>query len=845
MTTHSTHRPKRGAIAHCCTSSILDNKGAGGNSGNVQRAKKNQLGYTLRAIDELQAGDHICFLYENVEEHRTVTTQFVRGGIAQNHKIVYIGDAVTRNSVLNYFANSSIDIQALITKGQFEFLTYDQAYVIEGRFDPDAMVKMLQQTVDDALERGFEGERVMGEMTWILKHLKDYDEVVRYESMVNKLFEENNALAICQYNRHLFDSQLLLNIINVHPLACVGMDLYDNFYYIPPSEWHSDDKPAVFLKYWLRNLRDRKKVEEELNHAKEVALSESKAKTEFLNSMSHEIRTPLNGLIGTAQILKETMTDHVQAPSDASSLTPTSPRTSVADPDSSVQTLLKTMEICSNHLLSVVNDVLDLSRIPHSVGEGKEFSLFQCIDEALQIVSPRARSKNITLTLDIDSQIRTELGQEGRIAADESGLRKVLINLIGNGTKFTNPGGEIRIEVGRKGKGEIPKEILANRSYSTCPFEEPRVGSESLPSSSPTEPFARMQISSSAYTRLHFIVQDNGIGISRENLPSIFRAFSRVENARDSSDKPIEGTGLGLVISKQLVSRMGGDMWVESDGVGKGTRFQFWIWVKKAGKDELDFEESHSDSTLVFPRALADTTSSSSSSISSTSSKSKSSASPTSTKSVSTTSSHQTSKSTPPWHNGGERKPNLHILIADDNPINCRILNQFLKSFKYQHIQQCEDGLSAIAYVQSLLPPTPPPRSSSNSFLIPQNLPSIILLDYKMPHLTGSETAGKLRELYRIYGLPQPFMACLTAAVLEEELKDCMENGIQEVMIKPLRWSDVGERVWRWAEIVEGRWRDWEKERGIMSAQLENGLGSAGGGNGLGGKEMAVLIRDE
>lgn len=97
--------------------------------------------------------------------------------------------------------------------------------------------------------------------------------------------------AVCQYNRHLFDSQLLLNIINVHPLACVGMELYDNFYYIPPTDWSANDKPAVFLKYWLRNLRDRKKVEEELNLAKEVALSESKAKTEFLNSMSHEIRT--------------------------------------------------------------------------------------------------------------------------------------------------------------------------------------------------------------------------------------------------------------------------------------------------------------------------------------------------------------------------------------------------------------------------------------------------------------------------------------------------------------------------------------------------------------------------
>ena len=96
--------------------------------------------------------------------------------------------------VLSYFNDSSIDIQALTAKGQFEFLTYDSAYVINGTFCPDAMVKLLKQTVDNATARGFEGMRVIGEMTWILKHLKNFDEVVRYESMVNKVFEENNAL---------------------------------------------------------------------------------------------------------------------------------------------------------------------------------------------------------------------------------------------------------------------------------------------------------------------------------------------------------------------------------------------------------------------------------------------------------------------------------------------------------------------------------------------------------------------------------------------------------------------------------------------------------------------------
>ncbi|KAJ3053189.1 hypothetical protein HK097_004846 [Rhizophlyctis rosea] len=803
---------------------------ASGGLGSVRTARlalKQNLGYTLRAIDELQCGDHICFLYENAEEHRSVTTTFVRGGVQANHKIVYIGDSITKSLVLAYFNNSSIDIQALIAKGQFEFLTYDSAYVVDGNFSPEAMVKLLKQTVDDATSRGFAGERVMGEMTWILKHLKNFDEVVRYESMVNKVFEENNALAVCQYNRHMFDAQLLLNVINVHPLACVGMELYDNFYYIPADEWASEDKPSVFLRYWLRNLRDRKKVEEDLNQAKEVALAECKAKTEFLNSMSHEIRTPLNGLIGTAQILKETIVNQPPEgpPPDSppalvkslSSMSLGSAPNAANPPESSVQSLLQTMEVCSNHLLSVVNDVLDLSRIPHSVPEGQTFSFFRCLDESIQITSPRAKSKNVALSSHVDPAVQHILGPKGAIIADESGLRKVLINLLGNGAKFTNPAGEVRVEVGTGAKSMVPKEILAKGSYTTCPFTLASGQSEGSSSSSRSSSQERLNgerrdEDETLYTRLHFTVRDTGIGIPSDQVPRIFKAFSRVEDARDSSDKPIEGTGLGLVISKQLVVRMGGDMWVESDGIGKGTRFQFWVWVKRAPPGKVD-EEEHRDSTSE-PISSGSGSSiqsiglSSSASPIETESGSEGGSSESSPRPSSTDPSNKPRKPKLIWHNGGEYRPELRILIVDDNSINRRILYQFLTSFKYKHIAQSEDGVSALSYIRSLLPEHPTSLKS-----IPPNLPSVVLLDYKMPVLTGAQTAREIRSIYASHGLPQPFMACLTAAVLEDEMKECVESGIEEVMIKPLRWAEVGEKVWRWGGGSTNRWKSWEDER--------------------------------
>ncbi|KAJ3294822.1 hypothetical protein HK104_003255 [Borealophlyctis nickersoniae] len=820
------------------------------------------FGYTLRAIEQLQKGDHICFLYETVririvsyricashcivvparliagpfgniififfnhkaEEHRTVTIQFVRGGKQQNQKIVYIGDAITKQAILSYFSpsDSDVDIDDLISKGQFEFLTYDQAYVKNGKFDLHAMLALLQETIDTATSQGYDGLRIVGEMSWILKHMERHEDVVKYESMVNQLFLDSDAIAICQYNRHMFGSQVLLNMINVHPLTCVGLELYDNFYYIPPEEWNSDDRPSVFLKYWLRNLRDRKKVEEELNMTKEVAIAECKSKTEFLNQMSHEIRTPLNGLIGTAEILKDTILNPT-ARTPSAEISPAR-----SDPDS-VHSLLETLGVCSNHLLSVVNDVLDLSRIPHAAAEGTDFPLFKCVDESLQIIRHRATSKNISLSAHIDDSLKVSLGPIGRIRSDESGLRKVLINLLGNATKFTNAGGAINLYLSSVPKSKPPDHILATAHFSTCPRDSSPSSqpSPTLSSSSPS-PSPPPQ-SQETYTRVHFTVEDNGIGIAKSHIPKMFRPFSRVDSARDASDQTIEGTGLGLAISKQLVMRMGGDMWVESEGEGKGTRFQFWVWVKgvrdenrHGDKGPAESETAMVESPMGDGSELGSTgiscgddggagstgtligregSASSTASLSSLGASSQASPSPVPTSRASSTASSPAPTAQPSvpalsWRTGGEHRPDLRILIVDDNPINRRILRQFLKSFKYNNINECDDGHEAVNHIQSLLPSSTPTST----------LPHLILIDYKMPTLNGADACRAIRALCTEHGAPQPFIACLTAVVLEDEMNLCVESGMEEIVIKPLARDGIGRRVWEWGKVVAERW---------------------------------------
>jgi DcmR-like sensory protein len=207
----------------------------------------------------MHPGDHYCGIYRTDEDWKAVVTDFVREGVTRNEKIIYLVNVTTVDQLKQTLASVGLEVEALIDKGQLVIITAKEAYLKDGQFEPDRMIQMLSDETDKALAEGYTALRATGEMTWALAGEPGSERLVEYESRVNELFAKKKCYGLCQYDRRRFDSEMLLDILHVHPSVLFGKEGLDNkrMYFVPPQAFLERDRQSATLDTWLGNLSHR------------------------------------------------------------------------------------------------------------------------------------------------------------------------------------------------------------------------------------------------------------------------------------------------------------------------------------------------------------------------------------------------------------------------------------------------------------------------------------------------------------------------------------------------------------------------------------------------------------
>jgi len=341
-------------------------------------------------------------------------------------------------------------------------------------------------------------------------------------------------------------------------------------------------------------------------------------KLQFMSNVSHEIRNPLNGILGMAQLLEHTELEMEQ------------------------RNYLKVIQECGSNLLSIMNDILDTTKLEADqiIPKMSATNLHKCLEECIEILLYRASQKNMEINHNLSSQNSVPK----YIITDNQRLCQILINLLGNAIKFTPSGGKVDIEILAEplNEDDIPESSKWHKlikKYNSSLEEEienflkTNDGSGSNNSSSDeSNNMHKINITnpsilslSDSYTSnsstsgssdinfheridlikglyiLSFKIKDTGIGIHKKDYHKLFKPFTQLDQ---SITKEYQGTGLGLALCKKLTQLLCGDIWLEQSKVGEGSVFTFEILVREIKKDPKQTDDQIDEKLLAQKNVL-------------------------------------------------------------------------------------------------------------------------------------------------------------------------------------------------------------------------------------------------
>jgi len=511
--------------------------------------------------------------------------------------------------------DDGVEVKPYLDNGQLSIITANDAYMRDGVFNPDGMIDLLRGETERALAEGYSALRVTGEMTWALRGLPGAERLIEYEAKLNTFFPGSKCLALCQYDRRRFESDVILDVLATHPIAVVGTVIYDNLYYMPVVEFLGPDRPAATLRRWLQNLEVHRRAEEALRASEECfrALTESTSDWVWevdVDGVYTYASPKVKDLLGyePEEVIGKTPFDFMP-PEEAKRIA--EEFRAIVDSQRPFAGLENTNLHKDGRLV-----VLDTSGVPFFDAYGRlcgyrgidrditeRKKLDQLKDEFLGLVSHELRSP---LTVIIGA-ISTALSEETRLSREEmhqllqdaAWEADALSHLLGNLLELSRAQSDrlflhaepVNVEnVVQDAVEKIGRQSSAHRFVIELPTGLPAIHADPLRLErilynllenavkySPQGGEIRV-LAKPGGDRLVIGIADQGVGISLQDQAKLFGPFQRLE---DSRIEGVKGAGLGLLVCRRLVEAHGGRIWVESEP-GQGSTFFFTLPLKYA-----------------------------------------------------------------------------------------------------------------------------------------------------------------------------------------------------------------------------------------------------------------------
>jgi len=474
---------------------------------------------------------HKCLIYDgDPSEQLPVVVPLLTDGLDRNWRCLYLGSPDMVRMVDSALGRTGRDTSQETKRGAL-ILSSDRSHLDGGRFEPRAMIDGLCSMIDGAVKDGFEGLCATGDMRWELGEDKNFDKLLEYEALLERVFRDKPLRGICQYHRATVPAQAIRDALVTHRSTYIGEALNrDNLFYIPPElllgtqsgadpvaqgEWMCQqiirvldaeeirDKALTALRESEAHQRHLAEQLAEANRDLEQRVADRTADLQAANqqlesfsySVSHDLRAPLRAIGGFSEVL---------AADFASAL------------GSEGQKHLDRVQAGVRRMGELIDGMLALSRVVKVEVHRTSVDLSALADEIVREIREAEPGRSAQLVVHRDMAV----------VGDRALLRAALANLIGNAWKFTSKRAQTRIEIGRRGED----------------------GGQQV-----------------------FFVRDNGAGFDMQQAEKLFGVYQRLH-----AQEEFPGTGVGLATVQRIVTRHGGRIWGQGQP-NEGATFFFTL----------------------------------------------------------------------------------------------------------------------------------------------------------------------------------------------------------------------------------------------------------------------------